>query len=243
MKSYFFRNPSLSRAAIAALGLALIVGLGTPPAAAQFVCDRTTPGGADGATATGGFNVACGTNAWADGAFSRNSAFGIANAHGDASINTATGFNANANGDSSFNTATGNSAIAFGNGSHNTATGTNANANGNSSFNTATGTSANASGTLSSNVATGNTANASGAGSFNTAYGASADAHGGTSLNPSSNIAIGNGAQAIGDGTSNTAVGSGSRANFANSAAFGHVATVTRADQQVFGTGTRAVSV
>ena len=42
-------------------------------------------------------------------------------------------------------------------------------------------------------------------------------------------------AEAIGDGTRNTAVGSGSKANFANSAAFGANATATRTNQMVFG--------
>ena len=194
MKPLFFRNQALSGTAAAALGLALIVGLGTPPAAAQFICGGSATGGesqsADGAMAAGGPNVACGT---------------AANASSSAG---------------SFNTAIGNSANASsigGGGSINTATGRSANASGFSSLNTATGSSANASGSSSANTATGNSANAGGGGSFN--------------------VAMGNDAQAMGGGTSNTAIGSGSRANFANSAAFGNSATATRANQQVFGTG------
>ena len=106
-----------------------------------------------------------------------------------------------ARGNSSSNTASGSFSDARGNGSVNTATGNGANASGDISANTAVGLFANASGNNSSNIANGRSANASGVGS--------------------SNVAMGNDAQAMGAGTSNTAVGAGTRANFANSAAFG----------------------
>jgi hypothetical protein len=205
--------------AAAVVGLALIVGLGAPPANAQFVCDNDLGGEfGEGATAAGGANnVACGTGANASGANSGNTAFGR---------------NAIAVGDGSGNTASGNTANASGNSGNNTASGTLANASGNSSSNTASGFGAVASGINSTNAAFGRTANALGDGSSNTASGTLANASG----DGSRNVAIGNNALATGDGTTNTAVGASSRAQFANSAAFGADATTTRANQQVFGT-------
>src|SRR4051812_42772549 len=64
------RPPTIPRLALpwaAALIIAGAVSLTPPPAVAQFVCNSTTPGGADGATAVGVNSVACGTNARAVG--------------------------------------------------------------------------------------------------------------------------------------------------------------------------------
>ena len=63
------------------------------PAAAQFVCDSTTPGGADGAAATGAAAVACGSNADASGDGSIAFGFQAGASQSDA---VAVGANANA---------------------------------------------------------------------------------------------------------------------------------------------------
>src|SRR5262245_49762645 len=119
VKSLVYSHHAVALLAIAALGLALAL-----PAQAQFVCVGSATGAtvppakSDGAGATApgdAANVACGTNAKANGAGSGNSAFGInATAMGDGSINTATGNSANAGGNNSANTAVGASANASG---------------------------------------------------------------------------------------------------------------------------------
>jgi hypothetical protein len=48
--------------------IAATLALASHPAGAQFVCDKTGVGGADGASASGGGSVACGTNAQATSA-------------------------------------------------------------------------------------------------------------------------------------------------------------------------------
>src|SRR5262245_60524935 len=105
------------RAAVAALCCLLAVCLVPAPAAAQFVCDSTSPGGAAGAiVGTGG--LACGTNANATGFLSSNTAIGEgADSRGGQSLNTAVGFQAKAD-------------AASGGDSSNTALGANANARG-----------------------------------------------------------------------------------------------------------------
>ena len=203
---------------ICALGALLVLALGPPPAAAQFVCDSDAAGesGAGANAAGGSGNVACGTNADASGNLGSNTATGAeANASGTGSLNMASGFQTNASGASSVNSATGRLANASGDLSANIASGNQTNASGNSSSNIATGFLTNASGANSSNIAIGTSANASGAGTSNTAVGANSIATGGNA----------------------SAFGTGASATFANSAAFGNGATATRASQQVFGTG------
>jgi hypothetical protein len=73
----------------------LAAGVAPREAAAQFVCDRVTPGGADSAMAATPGDVACGTNAAASG--------GNSSAYGDAStasgsFNSAYGVNSTASG-------------------------------------------------------------------------------------------------------------------------------------------------
>jgi len=234
-------RPSLGRFTGRLLLASALGGLGALAAApqaahAQFVCVGNTDGAAVGdglagtsaaggsADGSGGGNFACGTLADASsGSFSSNTAIGIfSNASGTTSANVATGTLANANGNNSENTANGNSAMAIGNFSANVATGARALANG-------SGTSALE---IAGNIATGANANASGERSSNVATGLFSDAGG----NTAANVAVGNMANANGNGTSNTAVGAFSSATHANSSAFGHDATTTRANQQVFGT-------
>src|SRR6266852_4828602 len=99
MKNRSFSVRTVLFAMAVVLGFTLAV-----PAQAQFVCVGNSsgtvvpPGTADGsgATATGGPNVACGTNANASGVGSQNTATGpSADAHGDNVRNVATGNNAN----------------------------------------------------------------------------------------------------------------------------------------------------
>ena len=258
-----------------ALALALMgIGFGAelPPAHAQvavsgFVCVDSN-GVTQGAKATGGTgNFACGPQADATGATSKNIAIGDhANASGNDSANTAIGSGALAFGNQSDNIASGTGAVAIGivssniaNGrqadargdfSSNVASGTRAKANGNFSFNNATGFEANASGDSSSNIASGTRAKANGNFSFNNATGfeATAFGHGSRNIasgafanasgNNSGHIAIGDGAIATGHNSSSIAIGTGASANFANSAAFGAGATATRANQMAVGTAT-----
>jgi len=78
-------------AAACALALAALL---TSSAQAQFVCDSTTPGGADGATATGTSSVACGTNANAVGGSTAVGDSAGAGANAGNIFNTAVGANA-----------------------------------------------------------------------------------------------------------------------------------------------------
>ena len=99
MRRFSFVRAPLRAAAAAVCGV-LVIGLAPAPAAAQFVCNSTTPGGADGAEATGNFSVVCGTQA---GHFSNgrsNSAFG-----------TAAGGFVNGNFNSAFGVGAGNTTI------------------------------------------------------------------------------------------------------------------------------------
>lgn len=156
--------------------LAVIAGALAPtPANAQFVCDSTTPGGADGATATGAGSFACGTNATANGIQSialGTSAFATANQTLAVGYNSlasaigaaAVGQNASANGVNA--TAIGNSTEA--NGDLSTAIGDSSLAHG--QWSTAVGTSAHA--TATSSTAIGENAEATFANS--TAIGAGA---------------------------------------------------------------------
>jgi hypothetical protein len=209
-------------------GLLILVSFGTWPAAAQFVCDSTTPGGAAGAL-VGTAGMACGTNANATGALSHNTSIGeSADTRGGQSANTAVGFQASANsflGSFSANTALGANALANGDNSSNVAIG---------SGDPLVGTAApNARGDLAHNVAVGTGANASSSvilgGASNIAIGFNANASG----TDSSNLAIGTNATAS---NNSVAYGTGASATFSNSAAFGNGATATRANQQVFGT-------
>jgi hypothetical protein len=209
-------------------GLLILVSLGTWPAAAQFVCDSTTPGGAAGAL-VGTAGLACGTNANATGALSNNTAIGeAADSRGSQSSNTAVGHQATATdsfGGLSANTALGANAVASGATSSNVAIGSGdlfvgtaaPNAGGNLAHNVAIGTGANASGSFvfggGSNIAIGFNANASGV--------------------QTTNLAIGTNATAS---NNSVAYGTGASATFSNSAAFGNGAIATRANQQVFGT-------
>jgi hypothetical protein len=226
---------------ISVLGLSIVPLLGTSPAAAQFVCDSTTPGGAAGALA-GAAGFACGPNANATGANAHNTAVGDgADSRGNSASNTAVGFQAKAGaaaglGEAAANTALGASASAVGHDSSNVAIGSAAAgqglaapiASGRRSSNFAVGAGANAGGdggggpvvtTFTTNIAIGFKANASG----------NADANG----SPSSNLAMGTNATAS---NNSVAYGTGASATFSNSAAFGNGATATRANQQVFGT-------
>jgi len=82
----------------------LAAGVAPREAAAQFVCDSVTPGGADSATAASPGDVACGTNAAASG--------GNSSAYGDAS--TASGADSSAYGESSTAAFNGSAAFGFG---------------------------------------------------------------------------------------------------------------------------------
>lgn len=132
----------------ALLAAALLLSPGfTGPAHAQFICDSTTPGGADGATA-GTFAVACGTNAAASGTTS--TALGNG-ASATGILSTAVGHSSTANNTSS--TAVGNGSTASGDGS--AAYGAGSNAGGTSSV--AIGLNASAAGNNSAAFGTGAT--------------------------------------------------------------------------------------
>jgi autotransporter adhesin len=180
--------------------LSLLTGVVvTGPAQAQFVCDSTTPGGADGATAAAGA-VACGTNATASGL--QSTAVGnSATASGNNSsayglISTASGVQSSAFGVQS--AATGAGSSAFGNSSE--ASGIQSTAVGNSS--TASGNNASAFGLAA-------TAN----GTSSAAIGAGAEAGGVNS------VALGSTAQANFDNS--TAIGGGAQTTAANQVAIG----------------------
>lgn len=214
------------RTAVAVLMLAA-----SAPAYAQFVCVDSS-NSTQGAVASGSVNnMACGNQATADGANSANTSIG----HGAAGY-----------GDASGNSVVGHEATAYGDDSRNAVLGDFASGHGNHSANVAVGGLAAAYGMNSQNVGVGASSRAEGDNSTNTALGNGAASFG----NNSANVAIGDFASAGGNGTRNTAVGAGagasansvavgadSSASFSNSAAFGNNAVATRANQQMFGTG------
>jgi autotransporter adhesin len=174
------------RSAVAVLGLFTAL-LAAGPAHAQFVCDSVTPGGADGATATGSGAMACGTSATANGGDS--TAFGH-NATATASSATAVGVDAQATGVSSsafgqLATASGASSTAVG--FNSTATGQQSTAVGGSTasgdFSSAFGSVADASG--SGSVAVGTFSQASGASSIAIGAGANAGFANSIAIGPS----------------------------------------------------------
>ena len=215
--------------AATAFCIVIAVCVGAPPAQAQFVCDSTTPGGADGATAAGIDAVACGTNATASG--SASSAFGFGStASGNSS--SAYGFNSSASGFGSSAYGVNSTASDIGSSAYgidSTASALNSSAFGNSST---------ASGNLSSAFGFGSTAsglNSTASGDGSTASGNFSAAYGHTSTaSGAQSSAFGDGSTA--SGTFSAAFGSFAKAGFYNSAAFGSGATATRDNQQVFGT-------
>jgi hypothetical protein len=108
----------------AAIGLALsLLPLMPPAALAQFVCDSTTPGGANGATATGAQSVACGSFAEAVGGGTSVGAFAglfpnaantFNSAFGNAAGSNVTGDNNNAFGHNAGSSVNGVNNSAFG---------------------------------------------------------------------------------------------------------------------------------
>lgn len=117
-----WRKRLLSGACVLTLAVILVPGAPMSGAHAQFVCDSTTPGGADGATAAGG-GVACGTDA-------------VATAN-----STSVGFEAGENPDPGnlFNTAFGNQTGGTVEGDRNTAIGASSGTQVTGDQNTATG--------------------------------------------------------------------------------------------------------
>jgi trimeric autotransporter adhesin len=117
--------------ATAALAVGLACSRGVPSAQAQFVCvgnatgATVPPGTADGAgaTAAGGGNVACGTNANASGGIGSTAIGNAANASGGHSLNVAIGSQANGSGSQSNNIAIGPSANSSSDHSNNIAAG------------------------------------------------------------------------------------------------------------------------
>lgn len=192
-------------AALAAFCCAVVTCLLPAPATAQFVCGSATPGGADGATATGFATVVCGTNAGA-------------NAISDNGRNTAFGYFAGAGvsgeGNSALGTGAGSDAV----GDRNTAIGWGAGqvvrGSGNSAFGTAAGEYL----TGDNNVAIGNSA---GSGEF------------GSQLVVSNTVAIGNSTTARADG--GVAIGYRSQTNGTNSVAVGASNTVNGDNSSVLG--------
>jgi autotransporter adhesin len=192
------------------------------PAMAQFVCDSTTPGGADGATATGALSVACGTNATAgDTAATAVGAGSTASAINSSAFgagSAATGLVSSAYGGSSSASGTGASAFGVGSsagGANSVAVGSNSDAGGAGGVALGSGTTASA---LQS-----------------TAVGADASATGANST------AVGT--LSVATGASSVALGNGAQATFANSTAIGSGAVSTRANQQMFGTASNTYTM
>ena len=237
---------------IFALATVVFLSAGPSPAQAQFVCAQSG-GGDGGATAAGGAGAfACGTNASVNG--SNSTAIGNNATTGTFFNSTAVGSDAGTTGNaatavgrestaagegSAFgksSQATGDKASAFGNTSQ--ALGENSSAFGQAAQATqdnasAFGQSSTASGVGSTAVGVG--ASASGTNSFAAGFGADAAGTGG--------IAVGTGA-VTGTGVNSMAIGAGAATgNFANAAAFGAGATVTRDNQQVFGTASNTYTM
>ena len=214
-----------------ALGGLVVLGAAPNTAQAQFVCEKFSTAGDGGATAPGGTgNVACGTNAKANGTNGENTAFGFgANATGGTTGSAQLG---------SLNTAIGSGAVATSNqAGRNTAIGARASATG-SGRNISIGLQSATSGDSSDNIAIGFLSKANGSGG-NIAIGARANAN--ASGANMFNTAVGDSSTATGRNSS--ALGFNAKALHANAAAFGTRATTTRDDQQMFGTATNTYTM